>query len=279
MSGLVVRVMTRADLDRALDWAAAEGWNPGLDDVAAFRAADPDGFLVAILDGVPVASLSIVRAGDGVGFLGLYICVPEHRGRGHGLALWRDGMARLAPASLGLDGVPAQQANYARSGFARAHATVRFTGRVEAAPPGTSVPLGPAHLAEALALDRAVTGYDRAAFMTGWLTGAASRHARVLLRGGRVAGLGVIRACREGWKVGPLIAASAAEAEALLCDLADHAGGGPLSLDVPEPNGAGVALAEAHGLSPSFETARMWRGPAPAQDLARTFGVATLELG
>ena len=39
-----------------LDWAADEGWNPGLDDAAAFRAADPDGFFVAEVDGEPVAA-------------------------------------------------------------------------------------------------------------------------------------------------------------------------------------------------------------------------------
>src|SRR3712207_6914266 len=32
-----------------LDWAAAEGWNPGLRDADAFWAADPDGFMLAEL--------------------------------------------------------------------------------------------------------------------------------------------------------------------------------------------------------------------------------------
>ncbi|PIY73901.1 MAG: GNAT family N-acetyltransferase, partial [Rhodobacterales bacterium CG_4_10_14_0_8_um_filter_70_9] len=39
------------------------------------------------------------------------------------------------------------------------------------------------------------------------------------------------------------------------------------------------ALAQALGLAPSFETARMWRGDAPREDLSRVFGVATFELG
>ena len=40
---MTVRLMTLADLAMVLDWAAAEGWNPGLDDAAAFLAADPEG--------------------------------------------------------------------------------------------------------------------------------------------------------------------------------------------------------------------------------------------
>ena len=41
-----MRVMTPADLDIAINWAAAEGWNPGLEGAAAYRAADPEGFFV-----------------------------------------------------------------------------------------------------------------------------------------------------------------------------------------------------------------------------------------
>ena len=58
-----------------------------------------------------------------------------------------------------------------------------------------------------------------------------------------------------------------------------RSGDAQVSIDVPEPNAGAVALAEAHGLAPVFETARMWRGAPPEQDLSRTFGVATLELG
>lgn len=274
-----IRTMTAGDLDVALGWAAAEGWNPGDGDAAAFRAADPDGFLVADVDGTPAASLSIVRFGDATAFLGLYICRPDLRGQGIGHALWQAGMARLAPRSTGLDGVPAQQANYARAGFAPSHRNLRFSGAFAPAAPDRTQPLRPAHLDTALALDRAVTGFDRAAFFRAWLTGHPARVARILIRDGDLAGLGVLRACAVGYKVGPLFAADRAAAEALLDGLAMRARGARISLDVPEPNAAAVALAKARGLVPDFETARMWRGPAPAQDLSRTFGVTTFELG
>ena len=38
-------------LDLAVDWAAAEGWNPGLHDAECLHAADPGGFLMAFVDG------------------------------------------------------------------------------------------------------------------------------------------------------------------------------------------------------------------------------------
>jgi hypothetical protein len=70
----------------------------------------------------------------------------------------------------------------------------------------------------------------------------------------------VIRRCRVGWKIGPLFADSAAYAEALFAGLAAQAPGAPIFLDVPQPNAAAVALAERHGMTPCFETARMYAG-------------------
>jgi Acetyltransferase (GNAT) domain len=68
-----IRSMTRDELGIALDWAAAEGWNPGLHDAACFHAADPEGFLVGLLDGEPVATISVVRYAMDCGLLGFYI--------------------------------------------------------------------------------------------------------------------------------------------------------------------------------------------------------------
>lgn len=279
MTASVIRTMSRADLDRVLEWAAEEGWNPGLADAAAFHAADPEGFLIAEVTGAPAASLSIVRFGGGTGFLGLYICAPDHRGQGTGYALWQAGMERLAPEVTGLDGVPAQQENYARSGFVLSHRSHRFSGRLAADRPDHTEALRHDDLASVLRLDLEVTGFDRARFMADWLLGDPTRQARVLWRDGELAALGVIRACFSGYKIGPLFASGPADAERMLDGLARIAAGAPVSIDVPEPNAPAMSMVDARGMASDFETARMWRGPAPAQDLGRTFGVATFELG
>lgn len=52
-----------------------------------------------------------------------------------------------------------------------------------------------------------------------------------------------------------------------------------VSLDTPDHNQAAVRLAERFGLAPVFETARMYRGPAPNLPLSSVFGVTTFELG
>src|SRR3954469_23086932 len=128
-SDLVIRPANRRELDLALEWAAQEGWNPGLSDTQCFYAADPEGFLLAFRDAEPVASISVVRYGSDFGFLGLYIVRPELRGRGYGHRLWQAGMARLEGRTVGLDGVVAQQENNRRSGFSLAHRNIRFGGQ------------------------------------------------------------------------------------------------------------------------------------------------------
>jgi GNAT superfamily N-acetyltransferase len=276
---LLIRPMTEADLDTAIDWAAAEGWNPGLADAECFRAADPDGFLMLVENGEPAASISVVRYPGRFGFLGFYIARPDRRGRGLGFRLWQAGMARLNGCTVGLDGIVAQQANYARSGFVLAHRNVRYEGAPAfgAAPDPRVVPVTVDLLPAVLAFDRAFFPADRSRFLRCWLR-PDRRRALAFIEDGSVKGFGVIRACRAGHKVGPLFGRDAGIAAALFAALASGAEP-PIILDVPEPNRDAVALARELGFAPSFETARMYRGPAPDLPLAQIFGISTFELG
>ncbi|MEQ9813952.1 MAG: GNAT family N-acetyltransferase [Azospirillaceae bacterium] len=280
-AALAVTTMTRADLDIAVEWAAAEGWNPGLDDADAFLAADAGGFLIGRLGAEPVAVISAVRYGREAGFLGFYIVAPARRGQGHGWAIWQAAMARFGERPAGLDGVVAQQANYARSGFVLAHKNIRYGGRPGDLPEPADVAIVEASavpIADLLDFDRRHFQADRAAFARAWYL-AGGRQSRVALADGRIVGLATVRPCREGHKIGPLFAEDAAVAEALFADAVRAAAPGPVFLDVPEPNAAARALAERHGLEPVFETARMYRGAAPDLPLGRIFGITSFELG
>ena len=279
---LDILTMSTTDLARALDWAAAEGWNPGLDDARAFAIADPQGFLVGLLDGEPVGSVSVVRYGNDFGFLGFYITTPQARGKGHGIQLWNAGMAKLIGRNVGLDGVPAQQDNYRKSGFRLAWRNIRYQGPAAARglpPPGVVLTDAKTLPFDALATyDRRFFPAPRDSFLANWI-GAPAHIALAALRDGAMQGLGVIRPCRAGFKIGPLYAADAAIAAALVGGLCERAGPGVVALDVPETNARAVHLAESLGMVPAFETARMYTGADPAIDAAGLFGVTTFELG
>jgi GNAT superfamily N-acetyltransferase len=274
-----VRTLLTEEVALAVDWAAAEGWNPGLTDASCFAAAAPDGFLLGEFAGAPAAILSVVNYDEHFSFLGFYIVRPDLRGRGLGLRIWQAGMARAGSRAIGLDGVLAQQDNYRKSGFVFAHNNIRYGGwvapRGEATPATVSVTEVPFDL---IARDDAtVFPAPRPAFLNTWI--AAPGHiGRALIRDRRLVAWGVIRPCRMGRKIGPLIADDRDAAEAVFAALVRPAGG-QVFLDVPQPNGAAVALATGHGFAPVFETARMYSGPIRPVSLERVYGVTTFELG
>lgn len=275
---LTIRTMSRQELELALDWAAAEGWNPGLGDATPFQVADPLGFRIALVDDAPVGSISVVRYTGGFGFLGFYIVAPPWRGQGFGRRLWEESLTHLDGCTVGLDGVVAQQENYRRSGFAYAWPNYRFGGTLDGRQhPGLhdarSLPF-----AAILALDETFFPASRPGFLAAWLAVPAS-HSLALVDDGVVVGLGTIRRCRDGHKVGPLYAPDRAGALRLLQGLAAGAAGETIFWDVPGPNTEAMALADELGLVQRFETARMYRGAAPELPLERLFGITSFELG
>jgi len=89
----------------------------------------------------------------------------------------------------------------------------------------------------------------------------------------------VIRPCRSGRRIGPLVADDRAAAEATFAALLAAGSAGEVLIDVPSINSDAVALAHDHGLAQVFETARMYTGAIRPVRLERVFGVTTFELG
>ena len=312
--------MTRQEIDLAVEWAAREGWNPGPSDANAFHAADPEGFLIGRIEGEPVAVCSAVRHGAHFGFIGFYIVAPHLRGRGYGLQIWKAAMNRLQGRCIGLDGVIEQQHNYARSGFALAYRQVRYAGKVrptnpaqlqpgvQPQPPGHHQPpvhhqppeqhqppehpthaarSGHAQLRELAAVPiNDWVGYDRACFpserrpyIEAWVSQPGTV-AMACIDQGRLAGYGVIRPARQGYKIGPLFADNGRIASQLFAGLQSRVtAGADLFIDVPLCNEQAVRLVEGEGMKPVFETARMYTGEPPALNTQAQFGITSFELG
>jgi GNAT superfamily N-acetyltransferase len=280
MSDLQIRNLRPEEISIAVDWAAAEGWNPGLGDAACFAIPDAQGFFVGELNGEPVATVSCVNYDDRFAFLGFYIVRPGFRGAGHGLRVWNAAITHAGTRVIGLDGVVAQLDNYRKSGFAFAYANIRYGGAVTAppSPPANVVALANIPFAMVEADDATVFPAPRSAFLRAWI-GAPGHVGRALLRDGRLAGWGVMRPCRTGRKIGPLVADDRSAADAIMQALLASAGNCEIVLDMPVVNRDAIALAESLGLTPTFETARMYTGPVPSLRLDRVFGVTSLELG
>lgn len=273
-----VRNLTREETAQLVEWAAQEGWNPSPYDADAFFAADPEGFFGCFVDGELASGISAVAYGDGFGFIGLYITQPRSRGKGYGLKVWNAGLSRLAGRTIGLDGVPAQQANYEKMGFRRAYGSARWSGRLPvSASTGAATTAISQDVSPILPFDRNYFPADRTDFLGVWLQ--APRVTLVSEQDGALLGYAVIRHCIEGCKIGPIFARDVRSAISLLDACAPAAAGATVHLDIPDTQFEFTRELERSGFQRGFETARMYLGPPPVIDMSGVFAVTTLELG
>ncbi len=290
-----IRQMTRSELDTAVSWAAAEGWNPGKFDADVFWQTDPNGFFALEHNNQMIGSGSAVSYDGQFGFMGFFIVKPEYRGKGFGGQLWlnmRDTLkSRLDQGTaIGIDGVFAMQQSYSKTGFAFSHRNLRMEGIAEGLTNNSSdksenendlVTIQPPRaddLEQLIAADARWFGCRRQRFLTAWLEMKDS-HSLIYNMGSQILGYGTIRPCQQGFKIGPLFATSGEIAEQLYCALSAKVIGQVIFLDVPENNSAALSLAAKHKLRETFGCARMYLGAAPALDYSQTFGVTTFELG
>ncbi|MBP9781042.1 GNAT family N-acetyltransferase [Candidatus Woesebacteria bacterium] len=276
-----IRPATREELNIAIEWAAKEGWNPGLYDGDSFYTTDPKGFLLGFLDGEPIASISSVAYDNSFGFLGFYIVKSEYRDKGYGIQIWNEAIKHLPTQNISLDGVLAQQENYKKSGFKLAYRNIRYegVGINDKVNDPNILPISQVPFEQLLGYDKLVFPTDRAVFLKEWIKQPESL-AVAYVENKKFLGYGMVRKCRTGFKVGPLFADNENIADILFQRMRSFIGAGiQIFLDTPEVNKQAVALAEKYGMKPMFETARMYTKDEPKVQLQKIFGVTTFELG
>lgn len=281
---LIIRNMHREELDILVDWAADEGWNPGLSDAQIFWETDPEGFIAAEIDGELIGGGSIVSYDGQFGFMGFFIIHPDHRGQGLGNTLWHARLQRLIgrlqkPVLIGMDGVFDMQSYYAKGGFRFSARDLRFEGTgCSFQLPGGITDLSAVPFTDIVSYDRAHFPAPRSDFLKHWL-GQPNAHCLGLVHNGCLQGFGVMRPCRQGYKIGPLFADNPAVAEDIYKALSSRASGESIFLDVPENNPEAVALAQRHDMKEVFGCAKMYFGPEPNLPVQEIFGVTSFELG
>lgn len=279
-----VRNINLSELKQALAWAGREGWNPGLEDAEPFFAADPNGYFVNEVDGKMAAVISVVNHTDDFAFLGLYICDPEFRGKGHGMAVWKAAIEHAEDRCIGLDGVEEQQDNYKKSGFVFAGNTVRYEGKLSLSSQvdDTSrarVEKRP-NIEKLLELDEKITGISRPKFARAWFTDTDTRKTFVLCNDQQeITAFATARKCDAGIKIGPLWAKDIEGVEIILAQISNQFRQPTAQIDAPSGSEDLAEYLKSIGFAPTFGTARMYTGRAPVADAGSFYATATLELG
>lgn len=280
-----IRQMSRAELDKAVDWARQEGWNPGLNDAEIFWQTDPMGYLALEQNGEMIGSGSTVSYDGKFGFMGFFIIRTDLRSHGLGRQLWfkrRDSLlARLdSGAAIGMDGVFNMQSFYAKGGFKFSHRNLRMqsVGRKLDFDQTLVSKFQESDLASIESIDARCFGFLRTTFLKNWLS-MPNSVSYLYKKSGECLGFGTIRQCHSGWKIGPLFAQNEDVADQIFRALNIVALDSPLYLDIPEINRAAVALANQYQMTECFGCARMYYGKFPDLPYDEIFGVTTFELG
>jgi hypothetical protein len=235
---------------------------------------------MGVLGGRVVGRASAVVYDDRFAFCGLYIVEPEFRGSGYGMAITEARLRHVGSRNAGLDGVTSMVEKYARLGYRAAHRSIRyaFTPRKRVEPRPEIINASDAPFEALVDYDARHFPARRATFLSHWIAqpGAA---ALAVVEGGAIGGYGVIRPCRTGYKIGPLFAEDDRAADALFSALCNQGLGGPVYMDVPEPNRAGLSLTGRYHMTPEFECVRMYLRGDPGLPLDRIYGITAFETG
>ena len=229
-----IRPLSLAEYENhVVQWAREFSWDLGLNDFTYFTRASPDCFLAGVLDGSPIANISVFPEGTRYAHLALYVVAPRYRqrGLGYGRRLFDAAVARMpATMCLGLDAVKDNVPMYLKSGFkvAEGVTVMRYTITVDRHD-GSQSPKpenggktstlskvsSPDLLDKVVDYDKAVTSLDRGALFHSWLTAAdktvgtdcssMDRYAVCAVRGSDVVGYGVCSPLRTCDEHGPFV--------------------------------------------------------------------------
>ena len=94
-SFLKIRPLQRADIPLVTHWSRKEGFAPGAGDVGIYRHTDRQGLWVGWLGNKPIGCIAGVRYNAAYGFIGLFLVIPEQRGHGYGVQLWKHAATQI----------------------------------------------------------------------------------------------------------------------------------------------------------------------------------------
>lgn len=278
---MIMRNIEPRDRDTIFRWVESLGWNPGEKDGDCLLAVDPSGMFMVERDGRPVGCATAIAYDDRFGFVGALVVDPALRGKAPSTlwSLYRHVKKYLGNRMIGVDVVPATQAFFTAAGCRPAYRHLRFEGLL---PSGEArenvVPLSSVAFDVICDYDAAHFPVRREHFLRIWLE-AYGAGGWACLRNGRLAGFGLIRRARQGWRIGPLLADDPGVAVDLLRAMGTVNGGESVFLDVPEASAAAMDLVRRFGFTQGFETTRMYLNGRPGILPDRIYSIASYETG
>jgi len=279
--GLTFRPLTPDDLPQAWQLSQQVRWPHRLEDWQFSLAL---GHGLAVCEGERLVGVAIHWDYATCATLGLIIVADSHRQRGLGSRLVADALAAIRAPAVALHATPDGAGVYARQGFVVSGQLCQHQGTAIALPallhenPPAGAMLRPVTVDDLdvlSALDQRACGMARRRLLQ-----AVRQHGQgvILEQNGQAQGFALTRRFGRGVVIGPVVAASADAARALIAHWLNVYAGEFVRIDVPTDAGLADWLADA-GLAGIDTCSRMTRGAAPVGDgTVRTYSLVSQAL-
>ncbi len=278
-----IRLLSDGDLETAdaILKSAFRGSESRIRDLHFYRSIQPDGWFLALREGLPVGMVGTTNYGT-FAYVGLMAVHPDAQRRGIGLALmqhllsWID--KQKVPLVL-LDASEAGEPLYKKLGFISYDRTYVFQRTVM--PTGCKAnadlrPLSTGELDEVLKWDAEVIGGDRRKVLLALLAHFPGRAFMMLDEHGHVTGY--IFAQRS--RIGPWLAQNPRDAERLFQTALSLPYESTVSVVVPQVNAPAIELLKRYGFERARTNRRMARGStAPRDQRTKIYAQTSLALG
>lgn len=259
--------MTQADVPAADRLRERAGWNQTAQDWHRFLDFEPDGCFVATEEGQVRGTVTTLRYGVDLAWIGMMLVDPDYRRRGIGTRLMQRALKHLQGCgvrTIKLDATPAGQPLYERLGFmvesnlARWHRPPRADASPANARPGTTRVLEEQDWPAIEALDQAAFGVRRVRFLRALAD--AGKGARVWPAAGGISGWGFLRGGSQADYLGPVECQLEHAASILISTLLTGSDHRAVFWDIPDGNMTSKKIAENSGFAPVRPLARMRLG-------------------
>lgn len=241
--------MKTTDFRSLIRLANEEHWGYGTRDLKRMLALDPNGCLVAALDGRPIGLTTAISYGRKLAWIGNVVVQRKHRAAGVGTSLVRSAikhLLRLRVKRIGLNSYPENRSMYERLNFRTIDGFVRLSITRRTRKPASEKEEVP--FRQILRLDKRAFGADRTRLLRHLLRDFHESWTWIL-KGAEVSGYSVVKQYQDSSEIGPSISEqiSPDEIATLLESSIALASKWPLELSVPESNQAALEAATRLG--------------------------------
>jgi GNAT superfamily N-acetyltransferase len=270
---MIFRKMECTDIPSGLSLCRSAGWNQLSRDWEIFLMLDSQGNWVCVHDdGNVIGTVTTIRYGHHVAWIGMVLVDPAHQRKGIGLRLLEQaGQVLKNENCVKLDATPAGRQVYIKLGFedeyelSRMSASAFNTQHMVSSP--TATELTSDSLENVRSFDRNVFGADRMALLS-WILNGAPDLAFQVTEGDQLCGYCFGRSGFRYMHIGPVVATSIDVAKALVSTALKRCGNKPVILDVPHHDKSWRGWLESVGFSGLRPFIRMYRGNNPCPGIS-----------